>query len=214
MYYPAQLVLKSYKPLQLEKGMWFVQKLNVGHRIKEEVTVFALDTIPKDQDQFILENGYPVEPYIIGEDDKILAKPEQIGWFDAGEDKDDLYDITLKEINIILNDYDGNIEIDGDLYGHSSDEFDYPEDIFMPDLVQDKVVISFPLEEEEEYEEYLTNQDVWENGEVKHSRPYPYEEDVVEHLVLLDDELFYIHTDLDNNLKNPDDDAETVNYNN
>jgi hypothetical protein len=28
--------------------------------------------------------------------------------------------------------------------------------------------------------------------------------------VLLDDDLFYIHTDLDNNLKNPDDDAQAI----
>ena len=212
MYYLAELVLKSYKPLQLEKGMWFVHKLNVGHRLKEEVTVFALTTVPQNPEEFIKENGYPVELYIIGADERVLATPEQIGWWNAGEHVDDLFDITFKEINTILNEYEGAVDIQGDLYGHNSDEFDYPEDIFMPDVIEGKVVLAYPLDEEDEEYEILTNQDVWENGEVKHSRPYPYDEDVVEHLVSLDDELFYIHTDLDNNIKNPDDEAETINF--
>ena len=210
MYYLAELVLKSYVPLSLEKGMWFVQKLNHGHKIKEQVEVFALKDVPQNMEDFLTKNGYPVEPYIINADDEVLASPEQIGWFDEGEHVDELHDITLKEINTVLNDYDGEIAIEGDLYGYDDDECQYPEDKFFPTLYTEKVVLSFPEYEEGEEDEYITNQDVWENGEIKLSRPYPHEADVVEHLVLLDDDLFYIHTDLDNNLKNPDDDAQAI----
>jgi hypothetical protein len=210
MYYLAELVLKSYVPLSLEKGMWFVQKLNHGHKIKEQVEVFALKDVPQNMEDFLTKNGYPVEPYIINADDEVLASPEQIGWFDEGEHADELHDITLKEINTVLNDFDGEIEIEMDWFGHNSDEFDYPEDKLMTLLYEEKVTLRYPEYEEEEEDEYITNQDVWENGEIKLSRPYPHEADVVEHLVLLDDDLFYIHTDLDNNLKNPDDDAQAI----
>jgi hypothetical protein len=46
----------------------------------------------------------------------ILANGKEIGWMDDGEHTNELRDITLKDINTILREYDGyvNIEVDED----------------------------------------------------------------------------------------------------
>ena len=119
MYFEAQLVLKSYTPPALEKGMWFVRTLYYGDK-----QIFVLDHTflsPEEEEKFITENGYPVQPYIVEEYmDKstpaILATPEEIGWFDEGEHTDELRDIKLEDINFILNINEGFllIDVDGD----------------------------------------------------------------------------------------------------
>jgi hypothetical protein len=117
MYFVAQIVFKSYVPYSLEKGMWFVRTSN------EEKEIFELNQVfssPEEEEKFITDNGYPVKPFIVeeymdGSSPAILATPEQIGWFDEGEDTDELRDITLEEINYIIN-MDGGfllVDIDG-----------------------------------------------------------------------------------------------------
>ena len=78
-YYECELVLKSYMPKTLEKGMLFVEASEEG------IQLFELDSIPRDEKQFIIDNGAPMEMYIIDGDD-VVVEPHEIGWIDEGED--------------------------------------------------------------------------------------------------------------------------------
>lgn len=107
MYYNAELVLKSYKPLAIEIGMRFV-------RINSDKTVelFEITKANYDPEEFFQRHGAPVELYVMGEHDHILATPEQIGWFDPSEESDEYRDIELKDINLILQEHEGHVEIE------------------------------------------------------------------------------------------------------
>lgn len=107
MYYQAELVLKSYKPLAIEIGMRFV-------RINSDKTVelFEITKANYDSKEFFQRHGAPVELYVMGEHDFVLATPDQIGWFDPGEESDEYRDIELKDINLILQENEGHIEIE------------------------------------------------------------------------------------------------------
>lgn len=152
MWLEAELILKSYKPLNLEKGMFFIQKLHQD-TIKETVELFQLNKVPQNEEEFIQRNGYPVELFIIDASEQIIATPEQIGWMDDGGDE--LHDITLKELNIILNDYDGMIDIEVDAFGWDDDEcMDCDDEGFILPVIYDgKVTVRFFEDEEEEEDE-------------------------------------------------------------
>jgi hypothetical protein len=207
MFILAELVLKSYKPAKLEPGMWFVQKFQTGTRW-ESSEVFAIDKVPQDEQEFINKNGYPVEPYIIGEDEEILASPNEIGWWDEGEETDEYRDITINDVNMIINEFDGEIAIDGDLYGYDDDECQYPEDKFFATLYADKVILSFPEYEDEWEYDTLTDQDVWEEGTIVNTIPQSDENGpFLEHWVELEGEYFIVLTDTDNQLLHPESEA-------
>lgn len=158
MWINAELVVKNYKPLHLEIGMFFMNVLMKGTK-KEHVEIYKLDKYPLDQDEFISKNGYPVEFYIITEDDEILATPDEIGWFDAGDESDELYDITLKEINTIIQEYDGYLMVDMEEIHEDDETDDYIE--MYPVKYLDKITIRYPFEEEEE--EYDEEDEKYEN---------------------------------------------------
>lgn len=212
MFALAEIVLKSYKPVKLEIGMWFVQKFQTATRW-EHSEVFELLQLPQDEQAFIAKNGYPVEPYIIGEDEQVLAEPDEIGWWDEGEETDEYRDITLKDINFILNEFDGQVAIEVDYMGYDSDvdaegeDIVYPEDILVPVMYEDKVVLSMPSEEWYE-DEYLTDQDVWENGEIVNTVPQSDDKGpFLEHWVKLDEEYYIVLTDTENQPLHPDSEA-------
>jgi hypothetical protein len=142
MWYPAELVIKNYQPEQLEKGMLFLNILNTS-TYKENYEVFSLDKVPRDEEAFIALNGFPIEFLILINGDEDLIKHEQIGWFDFGEKLDYLSEISLKEINIILNQFEGwlDIEIEDESYE------DY--DLIVPVFKENKAVLRFYEEEEE-----------------------------------------------------------------
>lgn len=207
MFTQAELVLKSYKPVKLEPGMWFVQKFQTGTKW-EFSEVFELDKVPQDEEKFIKENGYPVEPYIISFDEEVLAEPDEIGWFDEGEDTDEYRDITIVDVNVILNEYDGEIIIDGEWYGYDDDECQYPEDKFFANLVEDKVVLSYPEYNDDWEDDYITDQDVWEHGTIVNTIPQSDENGpFLEHWVELYEEYYIVLTDTDNQLLHPDSEA-------
>ena len=106
MYYPAELVLRNYIPDSIEPGMFFIVRDASGKPVQPlQLWQNALAGI--DQ--------YPVELYVIDPTDhSILATPTQIGWFDPGEDSDEYHDIELKDINLILGEHEGMIEIEID----------------------------------------------------------------------------------------------------
>lgn len=142
MFYPAELAYRNYMPDELESGMLFMKILHQG-TIKESVEVWTLDRVPQDKDRFLSENGAPIELYVMDEDGEVLAEPDEIAWFDLGEAFMTLTDISLKEINIILNEYDGIVEIE------ISDE-DYEEGWVSPSYQMDKVTLRFLTDYDED----------------------------------------------------------------
>ena len=145
MFYPAELAYRNYMPDELESGMLFMNILHQG-TIKESIEIWTLDRVPQDKDRFLSENGAPIELYVMDEEGEILAEPEEIAWFDLGEAFMTLTDISLKEINIILNEYDGLVEIE------ISDE-DYEEGYVSPSYQMDKVTLRFLTEYDEDEED-------------------------------------------------------------
>jgi hypothetical protein len=138
MWYPAEIVLKSYLPPELEVGMFFINRISVGV-IEPYVELFELEEIPEDPDAFMAKNGAPVEVLIItSEDGNVRATQEYIGWWDDGDDVDEYRDVTLDDINYLLRELDGYVDI----------EFDDDGDIV---LIENRVVLSLvPNEELEE----------------------------------------------------------------
>jgi hypothetical protein len=148
MYIDAELVLKSYKPLELEEGMFFVNKIVRT----DDIELFILEEIPDDEETFLVKHGYPIELYVIQhellnniETPIILATPEQIGWWDD-DDSDEFTEISIEEINNIISQFTGLLEI------YIDDETDAPL------LVENKVVLKY-LTDEEEYEDEEENED-------------------------------------------------------
>lgn len=148
MYIDAELVLKSYKPLKLEEGMLFVNKI----ARTDAVELFILEEIPDDEETFLVTHGCPIELYIIQhelinniETPILLATPEEIGWWD-GDDSDEFTEITIKEINNIISQFTGLLEI------YIDDETNAPL------LIENKVVLKY-LTDEEEWEDVEENED-------------------------------------------------------
>ena len=150
MFTQAKLILQSYKPLKLERGMWF---LAMHHG---EISVYELGYDVHNDHQietYVQLNGYPVEPYLyvvgnpnIPDETFCIASPEEIGWFDAGEHSDELYDITIKEINNIL-DNNGYCQIEVREENLDDDEAQEEYINIVPVLTQNKVVIRYEYEE-------------------------------------------------------------------
>jgi len=136
--YEAELVLRSYLPKKLEKGMLFA---NVG---EHGTMLFELESIPGDKDKFLTEHGAPMEVYIIDEYGDVLAEPNEIGWFDEGENTDELREITLNDINTIINEFDGWLEVE--IY----EDFYEDDGSLIPNYVEQKIIIKYLTEEEEE----------------------------------------------------------------
>jgi hypothetical protein len=134
MWYPAEIVVKSYLPPELEVGMLFINRISVGV-IEPFIELFELEELPEDPDTFMSRHGVPVELAIVDENGNLLASHDEIGWWDEGEDTDELRDITLDDINYLLREFDGYIDIDGD------------EDDGVT-LIEDKVVLSLVPDEE------------------------------------------------------------------
>ena len=139
MWYPAEISLSSYLPPELEIGMLFINRISVGV-IEPYIELFELEELPEDADAFMAKHGAPVEIAIIDEDDDILASHDEIGWWDDGDDVDEYREITLDDINYILRELDGYVDI----------EYDEVEDDFV--VIDDKVVLSIVPEEEFEEE--------------------------------------------------------------
>ena len=139
MWYPAEISLSSYLPDELQEGMLFINRISVGV-IDPYIELFELEEVPEDADAFMANNGAPVQLVIIDEDGDVLASHDDIGWWDEGEDSDEYREVTLDDINYLLREFDGYVDI----------EFDDDEDIV---LIEGKVVLSLVPEEELEEEE-------------------------------------------------------------
>ena len=131
-YYECELVLKSYMPKQLEKGMLFIEASEEG------IKLFELDKIPRDEEAFIVENGAPMELCIV-DGDNVIVEHHEIGWIDEGGD--DLYPISIEDINYILNECNGWLELE------IIEEFFDEDESIIPNMYEQKVVIRILTEE-------------------------------------------------------------------
>jgi hypothetical protein len=164
MYEKASLVFKSYMPMQLEKGMLFLGW------IRDVPYIRSLENVPFDEDEYIFQNGYPVEPYIIYygnpnlNEEYILAGPEEIAWFDEGESSDYIIDIEVKHYNTIIQDYESEIELEID---------PNDEDSISPLLYEGKITIRYPQEEEFVEDEYTeSDEERWIIDESRNDENY------------------------------------------
>jgi hypothetical protein len=130
MWYPAEIVISSYLPPELEVGMLFTNRISVGV-IEPFIELFELEEIPEDPDAFMAKHGVPVELAIIDDDGDLLASHDEIGWWDEGEHTDELRDITLDDINYLLRECEGYVDI----------QIEDEEDFFVV-FMEDKVVLS------------------------------------------------------------------------
>ena len=138
MWYPAEIVLASYLPPELEVGMLFTNRISVGV-IEPFVELFELEELPEDSDVFMAKYGVPVKLGILINDKDIIATHEEIGWWDEGEHTDELRDITLDDINYLLREFDGYVDIEID---------DEEEDSVYPIIMEGRVVLSLVPDEE------------------------------------------------------------------
>lgn len=134
MWMPAEISLSSYLPSELEEGMLFVNRISVGV-IDPYIELFELEEIPEDADAFMAKNGAPVEILIIDDQGQILASQDEIGFWDDGDDVDEYRDVTLDDINFLLRELDGYVDIEFDEYG-----------VF---IIEDRVVLSLAPEEDD-----------------------------------------------------------------
>jgi len=135
MWMPAEISLSSYLPPELEVGMLFVNRISVGV-IDPYIELFELEEIPEDADAFMAKNGAPVEILIIDDQGQILASQDEIGFWDDGDDVDEYRDVTLDDINFLLRELDGYVDIEFDEYG-----------VF---IIEDRVVLSLAPEEDDQ----------------------------------------------------------------
>jgi len=173
MFVQAKLILQHYIPDRIIPGMWFLALQHKNVILYESTAV--IDHL-EQYEAFVQLNGYPVRPHIYYEGDPnvlessyLLAEPHEIGWFDEGGHTDEMHDLTIKEINNILED-DGycQIEIHEEIVHYDDDEsldgweVEPVEDEnghFIPVLLEGKCTIRYHLhvddfeEEEEEIEE-------------------------------------------------------------
>jgi hypothetical protein len=132
-----------------------------------QISVYELGYDIRNEEEaelYMQTNGAPVEPYLIIEGNPNvpketfeIASPEQVGWFDAGEHSDELYDITIKEINNILEN-SGHCEIEVEYENLDDDEADEYIRI-VPVLLENKVTIRYILEDDYEEEDEEENDD-------------------------------------------------------
>lgn len=147
MWYPAEISLSSYLPPELEVGMLFINRISVGV-IDPYIELFELEEVPEDQDAFMAKNGAPVEIIIIDEDGDKLASQDEIGWWDDGDDSDEYREVTLDDINYLLRELDGYVDI----------QIEDEEDFFVV-FIEDRVVLSLAPEEEwDDWDETLNNE--------------------------------------------------------
>jgi len=139
MYYLGELVVSNYIPETIEPGMMFMNTLNPGTdkarielwQVKKSFSQAGFNKIDDVFDKY----GYPVHLMVIDPNDGwVLARHEQIAWFDEGDNVDEYRDIELKDINKIFQEHDGFIEIE-------VDELDENYEAINPILHEGKVII-------------------------------------------------------------------------
>ena len=153
MWLAVELVFHHYEPDKFKASTLFMNVHYPGTD-KEHVEVFPLGSVALElweKNMIIPESfGYPVQPHILDDNNRIIAFPEEIGQFDHPLHEDEYQPFTYKEMNIIMQDFDGLCEILID-----PDEYEQ-ENFIQPEYVDDLVVIRglTPDEEEDDMPDY------------------------------------------------------------
>jgi hypothetical protein len=157
----AVLIFQSYEISiweEITPGMMFTY-------LEKDSDYIKIRTIGENErhnkEEFIRDNGHPVKPYICAMDGTVIAQPEEIGWWDCGDDCDSYMEIGEADFNTILQECEGLIDI----------ETTYDDDEGHQILYVDgKVIISIFQKSEEEF-----SNDVHEN--FTPNEPYNYDND-------------------------------------
>jgi len=139
MFVAGELHFRHYDTKELKPGMLFMNHLYPGSE-REHIEIFELkkESI-HDQvtpELMFMENGFPVKPYILNDMGFVIATPEEIGLFDPGDRSETLIGFTTKEMNFIMREFDGLLEI-------FIDENEYEEGMTVPILEDGQVILKF-----------------------------------------------------------------------
>jgi len=162
MYQLSKLVVINYQPKELEEGMMFAMDVHL-RTWDDDISylhVHTLDKVPRDQEEYIRRNGFPVYMYLIAQEqsnpdipERVLASHDQIGWWDDGIDTDMLRTIEISDINDVLIN-DGYVMVDADEDGN-------------PILEMGHVTLSIgPYEDDEDWVEGWGEEELENNEEI------------------------------------------------
>ena len=151
MWIEAELVLSSYKPLKLEKGMMFIKWYSVNDN--GGPVVFELDynkSFHSDAESYMLKYGCPVEAslYELSMEHPLsnqLATSNEIAWVDEGEDSEDMHEITIEDFNVILK---NKMRCQVKVNCNSNVQNDWKLPMYIPVFDEEKIIIRL-IEEEE-----------------------------------------------------------------
>jgi hypothetical protein len=154
MWIEVNLRVSFYQPEKLERGAWFMNSLYPGTD-REFVELWELeDDVPdSDYEEFVQKNGYPVEVMITmemqnpDEPDDIIAFGEDFGWvYDTEEELMEF--ITIEHINNIIQNYGGKVFL-------LIDEIHYDDGDgeILPERESNLIILTYPFEEEVEFED-------------------------------------------------------------
>jgi hypothetical protein len=156
MYQPTKLIYNSYQPSQLEVGMLFAMSVTVDD--VSYLHVHKLESIPRDIDKYLTENGYPVKPYLIKAIDSnpdvapvVVAYPDQLGWIEL---EGLLYEFTIDDMNYI------SLSNEGYVYVYIDDETD---DLVLEDGKAVMTYIDSLADEDEDDIDWDDESWQWEN---------------------------------------------------
>jgi hypothetical protein len=140
MFVAVELHFRHYDPEELRAGMLFMNHLYPGNEGREHIEIFELtqESIHEQvtPELMFMENGFPVYPYLLDLEGAVVATPEEIGLFDPGDISDNLIDFGVKEMNFIMQEFDGLLEV-------FVDEDKYEEGITLPVLDDGQVIMKF-----------------------------------------------------------------------
>jgi hypothetical protein len=115
MWVAVKLVFRHYQPEELEAGMLFMNILYPGNEDREQVEIWELSEqgLYKEitPELMFMENGFPVKPYLVDEENRLVATPDELGWFDPGYRAQELIEFGVTEMNFILAEFDGLLEV-------------------------------------------------------------------------------------------------------
>lgn len=149
MWLAVELVFHHYEPDTFTADTLFMNVHYPGTE-KEHVEVFPLGSAALElweTNMIIPESfGYPVQPFILDDDGKQIAQPDEIGLFDNPHDDEEYEQFNYKHMNIIMRDFDGLCEI-------LIDPDEYEQDNFIQPLYEKEQVIIRGLTPDEEDDE-------------------------------------------------------------
>ena len=142
----VELAFHHYEPDKFKLDTLFMNVHFPGTE-REHVQVFPLGSTGLElfEKGFVIPDrfGYPVRPFILDDDGRQIAQPDEIGYFDNPRKEDEYQMFTSKEMNIIMDEFDGLCEL-------LVDEQEYDDNFIQPVYVDDLVVIRGLTPDEDE----------------------------------------------------------------